>query len=375
MKMNKWVAGAAAVAVLGAVAGCGTAANNTAGGNTAGGSNSTGSTTSNTALTLNESGSSLLYPLFQDQWIAAYKSVNPNVTLSAASTGSGTGIQDAISGTVQIGASDAYLPAAEVQAHPTMVNIPLAISAQQIMYNLPGIKGHLKLTGNVLAQIYEGKITKWNNSAITSLNPGVALPNQTIIPIHRSDASGDSFLFSSLLTDTNSQWKSSVGESTSPSWPNVSGGVGATGNSGVVQALAQNKYSIGYVGISYLDQATAKGIGYAQLQNKAGNFVLPTQATITAAANAQVGSTPANETISLIYGPGANSYPIINYEYAIINTKQSDANTAAALKKFLDWAISPTGGNTSTYMSAVHFLALPASIEKLSQAQISKIGG
>lgn len=375
MKMNKWLAGAAALAVLGAVAGCGTAANNTAGGNTAGGSNSTGSTTSNAAVTLNESGSSLLYPLFQNQWIAAYKSVATNVTLTAASTGSGTGIQDAIAGSAQIGASDAYLPAAEVQANPTMENIPLAISAQQIMYNLPGVKGHLKLTGNVLAEIYEGKITKWNDSAITSLNPGVTLPSQTIIPIHRSDASGDSFLFSSLLTDTNSTWKSSVGESTSPSWPKVSVGVGATGNSGVVQALAQNKYSIGYVGISYLDQATSKGIGYAALQNKAGNFVLPTVATITAAANAQVGSTPANETISLIYGPGANSYPIINYEYAIINTKQPDANTAAALKKFLDWAISPTGGNTATYMSAVHFLALPSSIEKLSQAQINKIGG
>ncbi|MDQ0191010.1 phosphate ABC transporter substrate-binding protein PstS [Alicyclobacillus cycloheptanicus] len=364
----KWATGAAAVAVLATVVGCGNASTN----NTAGNGTSNATTGGAAAkVTLNEVGSSLLYPLFAQEWVAAYKKVEPSVTINAAAGGSGKGISDATSGNAQIGASDAYLPPSAGQ---NMENIPLAISAQQIMYNLPGVTGHLKLTGDVLAKIYLGQISYWDDPAIQSLNSGVSLPHQKIIPVYRSDSSGDSFLFTSFLSDTNATWKSKVGENTAPSWPSVAGSVGANGNDGVVAALAQNKYSIGYVGISWLDQATQKGLGYAALQNKAGNFVLPTTANIQAAANAQVDKTPANESISLIDGPGANSYPIINFEYAIVNTQQPDANTAAALKKFLDWAISPTGGNTSKYLSPVHFLPLPSKIETLSQAQIDKIG-
>lgn len=372
-QIAKWATGAAAVAVMVSVVGCGGATNNasnTAGstGNQAG--NSTGGTSQ--SVTLNEVGSSLLYPLYQQEWVSAYSKVASNVKINAAAGGSGKGISDATAGTAQIGASDAYLPPTASQA---MENIPLTISAQQIMYNVPGVTGHLKLTGDVVAQIFLGKIAYWDNSAIASLNSGVKLPHTKITPVYRSDSSGDSFLFTSFLSDTNSSWKSKVGFSTSPSWPSVSGSVGANGNNGVVQALSSNKGSIGYVGISWLDKAKQAGLGYAALQNQAGNFVLPTTANITAAANAQVGKTPANESISLIYGKGANSYPIINYEYAIVNTKQPNASTATAIKDFLNWAISPTGGNQSKYLSPVHFLALPSSIEKLSQAQINKIGG
>lgn len=375
-RATKWMTGAAALALVVSVAGCG-AANNT-NNTTAGAGNGTGNTTgsSSQSVTINETGSSLLYPLFNGQWISAYKTVDPNVNITAASTGSGTGISQAIAGTVQIGASDAYMSDAQMQANPSIVNIPLAISAQQIMYNLPGMStsSHLKLTGNVLGQIYLGKIKYWDDPAITKLNPGVNLPHHLIIPVHRSDGSGDTFLFTQFLTDTNSTWKSQVQYGTSVSWPSVSGGIGAKGNDGVVAAMHSNPYSIGYVGISWLTNAVKEGIGYAQLQNKAGNFVLPTQANITAAASGMMDKVPADERISLIYSPGANSYPIINFEYAIINTKQS-ANMASALKKFLDWAISPQGGNSNQYMQPVHFLALPASVVPKSQAQINKIGG
>ena len=374
---NKWIMSATTLAVLATVAGCGAASsNNTSSANTSTTNTSTSGSSGSQSVSLSETGSSLLYPLFNGQWVSAYKAVAPSVTLTAASTGSGAGISQAIAGTVQIGASDAYMADGQMQANPSMVNIPLAISAQQIMYNLPGMKTdqHLKLTGDIIAKIFMGKITSWDDSAIKALNPGVSLPHKTIIPVHRTDGSGDTFLFSQFCSDTNSTWKQSPGYGTSISWPSVQGGIGANGNNGVVQAMTSNPYSIGYVGISWLDKATAQNIGYAALQNQAGNFVLPTQSNIQAAASGMISKVPADERISLIYSAGANSYPIINFEYAIINTKQANAATATALKNFLNWAISPTEGNASSYMTPVHFLPLPASVESLSQAQINKIG-
>ncbi|SFU32381.1 phosphate ABC transporter substrate-binding protein PstS [Alicyclobacillus macrosporangiidus] len=375
MLKSRWAGAALALSAVIATAGCGAATNNTANAGNAV-QNTAGATTATAPITINETGSSLLYPLFNGQWIEAYKSVDPNVSITAASTGSGTGIAQAIAGTVQIGASDAYLSDAQMQQNPSMVNIPLAISAQQVMYNVPGLTGdqHLKLSGDVLAKIFSGKIKVWDDAAITSLNPGVKLPHQPIIPVHRSDSSGDTFLFTQFLSDTSADWKNAVGFGTSVSWPAVAGAIGVKGNDGVVQALASNKYSIGYVGISWLDKATQQGLGYAALKNKDGNFVLPAKENIQAAAQAGVSNVPDDERISLIDEPGANSYPIINFEYAIVNTKQP-ADMAAALKKFLNWAIDPNGGNKDQYLSPVHFLPLPAEIESKSQAQINKIGG
>lgn len=327
--------------------------------------------------TLTETGSSLLYPLFQQEWIPAYQKVDPSVTLTAASTGSGTGISDAISGTVNIGASDAYLSPSQVAQTPGIENIPLAISAQTIMYNLPGIKQstHLKLTGNILAMIYEGKITMWNAKAIQSINKGVKLPAKPIVTVRRSDSSGDTFLFTSLLSDTNATWSKTVSYGTTVSWPALPNQVGAQGNSGIVDALAATPYSISYVGISYLDSAlqASSSIGEAELRNKSGNYVLPTNATISAAASVGTQNVPANETLSLIYEPGKNSYPIINFEYAIVNTKQPSATDATNVKKFLDWAIDPNGGNQSKYLSPVHFLPLPSTVEELSQLSLIHI--
>ncbi|GMA60262.1 phosphate ABC transporter substrate-binding protein PstS [Alicyclobacillus fastidiosus] len=373
---SKMFAGVAALAAIVAVVGCGT--NNTssnATSNSASNGTSAGAGNASTTgpVSLSESGSSLLYPLFNDQWISAYQSANSNVQMTAASTGSGTGISQAIAGTVDIGASDAYLADAQMQQSPGMLNIPVAISAQQIMYNLPGVKGHLKLSGDVIAQIYEGKIKFWDDSAIRALNPGVTLPHQGIIPITRSDSSGDTFLFTQFLTDTNTTWKNSTAYGTSVSWPSLSSEVGAKGNNGVVDALAKNKYSIGYVGISWLSKATQQGLGYAALQNKDGKFVLPTAADIQAAASQGAQNVPKDERISLIYEPGANSYPIINFEYLIVKQTQKNASYATAMKDFLNWAIDPSKGNSSKYLAPVNFLPLPSNVEPLSQAQINSI--
>jgi phosphate transport system substrate-binding protein len=166
-----------------------------------------------------------------------------------------------------------------------------------------------------------------------------------------------------------------VGYGTTVTWPQVATEVAANGNQGVVQALSQTPGSIGYVGISWLNQATKDGVGYAAVENKDGKYVLPTTATITSAVNAMVANTPADERVSLIDAPGTDSYPIINFEYAIISKTQPNAQTAAALRQFLTWALSPTGGSTSSNLTQVHFIALPASVVKLSQAQIAKISG
>ncbi len=324
------------------------------------------------SASLTETGSTLLFPLIS-AWASDYQKAYPQVTITTGGTGSGTGIADASTGTVDIGASDAYLSSSEKASNPTLLNIPLAISAQQVNYNLPGVKSGLKLDGTILAGIYSGKITKWNNPAITALNPGVSLPALTIVPLRRVDSSGDTFLFTSYMNAQDpSVWTSSnVG--TTVSWPSVSGELAEQGNGGMVTGCGATKGCIAYIGISYLSKTQAAGLGQAVLKNAAGTFVSPTSATIAAAASGMTSKTPANETLSMINSPGADSYPIINYEYAIVNTKQASGVTAEDIRAFLNWALG-TGQSASTYLDAVNFQPLPAAIVTLSQAQIAKIG-
>jgi phosphate transport system substrate-binding protein len=322
-------------------------------------------------VSLVETGSSLLYPLF-NLWVPDFTAANPGIKVTTQSTGSGAGISQATSGVVQIGASDAYLSDALVKKNPDMESIPLAISAQTINFNLPGLNSkHIKLSGPVLAGIYSGKITKWNDPAIAKLNPGVNLPNHEIIPVHRTDGSGDTFIFTQYLTKSTPSWANSVAYGTAVQWPNVNGALGANGNPGMVSALAGNPYSIAYVGVSFAAQLAKNGLGTAAIENKAGKFVLPTTQTVGAAASSLVTATPPDERISLIFADGADAYPIINYEYAIVKTDQPSANVASAVRTLLSWAI--TTGNDQKYLSQVHFLPLPAAIVTLSKTQIAKI--
>jgi phosphate transport system substrate-binding protein len=320
-----------------------------------------------------ETGSSLLYPLF-NLWVPVFTHAHPNVRLTTQSTGSGTGIAQSTEGLAQIGASDAYLSNALMKRYPGMLNIPLAISMQMVNYNVPGLNGkHLKLSGPVLAAIYEGKITKWNDSQIAAMNPGVKLPDHTIVPIHRTDGSGDTFIFTQYLAFSTPEWANSLAYGTSVSWPAVSGELGAEGNPGMVTALKGNPYSVAYIGTSYQDAILQDGMGIAALKNKAGNYVLPSAKTAMAAAAEMVAKTPKDERISLIFAPGAESYPIINYEYAIVKAHQPSSDTAAAMRDLFNWAISKEGGNAAHFMAKVHFVALPPSVVKLSKAQIAEI--
>jgi phosphate transport system substrate-binding protein len=328
---------------------------------------------SQAAINILETGSSLVYPLF-NLWVPVYQKIDPTVRITTQSTGSGTGISQAIEGIAQIGASDAYMSDALMKQHPDMLNIPLCISSQMINYNLPGLNGkNLKLSGPVLAGIYQGKITKWNDSQISALNPGVSLPNHAIIPIHRSDGSGDTFIFTQFLAFSTPDWANNLSYGTTVSWPAVSGGLGAVGNPGMVTALKDNPYSVAYIGTSYQDAIEKNGLGIAMLKNRDGKYVLANPKTVAAAAAVMVAKTPKDERVSLIFAPGPESYPIINYEYALVKSDQPSAELAGAMRKFFTWAISPKGGNAPHFMSAAHFAPLPSSVVSLSAAQIAKI--
>lgn len=323
------------------------------------------------AVTLNESGSTLLLPYLQAQ-VSQVKQTYSNVNLAPSGGGSGKGIADSIAGTVQMGGSDAYLSDAQAKQNPDILNIPIAVSSQAVNYNLPGVND-LKLTGNVLAQIYSGKINKWNDQQITKLNPGVNLPSQTIVPIRRVDASGDTFIFTAFLSATNNDWNNGPSLGTTVTWPAVPGELTASGNPGMVQQARATLGSIAYVGISAEQTALSQGLGEAQLQNKAGQYVKPNQQTTLAAAQAKGTNLPADLRASLIYQDGAQTYPIVNYEYLMVKSKQPDSNTALALRSYLTWAVSPTGGMTPENLQKVTFVALPGPVVNKVNGQIAKI--
>jgi len=316
-----------------------------------------------------ESGSSLLYPLF-NLWVEGYTSVNPNANITTTSTGSGAGVAQAINGLINIGASDAYMSDSQVKAHPTMLSIPLAISSQAVNFNIPGIS-HLNLSGPILAGIYTGKITQWNDPAIAAANPGVALPAHVIVPVHRLDGSGDTFIFSQFLSDSDPDWAATLKYGTTVSWPAISGELGAKGNAGMLAAAAANPYSVAYIGISYAGKVASAGLGQAALLDKHGEYVLPTPENIAAAAASFASSTPADERISMIFAPGPNAYPIVNYEYAVVDSNQQALAVAGAIRDFLTYCIND--GNAPAYLKQVNFLPLPPAVAALSAAQIKEI--
>ena len=324
-------------------------------------------------LQIQISGSTELIPLV-DLWIRDYSPSNPAVSISAKPTGSGAGIEQVISGAVQIGLSDAYMSDEQAEQNPQIAHIPLAIAALNIVYNLPEAKGtSLKLDGPTLAGIYSGKLTQWDALSIKTLNPGAPLPHRTIVPIRRSDESGDTFIFTQFLQFSAPGWEDEVGSGTTVEWPKVAGERTAVGNAGMVQALATTPYSVGYAGISFADEIAKGGLETARVGNQDGEFLLPTAATINVAASELDTRTPADERLSLVFAPGQNSYPLINYEYAVVSTRQPNPEVAKAMRDFLLWSGSPVGGNAARYLDAVHFVPIPDFIRAMNQKQIARI--
>ncbi|MGC2402662.1 MAG: phosphate ABC transporter substrate-binding protein PstS [Acidobacteriaceae bacterium] len=335
------------------------------------------------SLTVSETGSTLILPLFKS-WVDGYAKVDPDLQMTTGATGSEAGIAQAIAKQVQIGTSDAYMSDTEAMAHPQILNIPLAISAQVVVANLPELRGTpLKLSGPVLASIYAGKIREWDAGPIAAINPGAPLPHQAIVPVRRAEGSGDTFVFTQFLTFStpdqqhlslkDTDWEGKIGYGTTVSWPAVAGSVTATGNQGMVQTIAHTPYAVGYLGASFQADAAKANLQTAMLENQAGKFVLPNRQTVTAAAATLTPRTPADERLTLVYAPGENSYPLINYEYAIVSSKQPNQQVAQAISNFLLWCIGPQDGSAAAFLEPVHFIALPVGIRGLSEMQIAKI--
>ncbi len=351
-----------------------------------GSSSSSGTSPGGCSTTISETGSSLIYPYLQIL-SPNYTAQNPGICLSPESTGSGTGISSAESGVVDIGGTDAYLLPTTASQY-NLINVPIAISSQLVVYNIPGITQHLNLNGTILSMIYQGAITTWNNPLIAAANPGVTLPGNTIVPIHRSDGSGDTFMWTSLCYLSWSGWTHSYG--TTISWPI---GPGADGNSGMVTTLSSTPYGIAYIGISYLSEVRAdSSLQYAALGDQnanyngqvstsgAGqqNYIMPTAQNISEDANLGLQNLqPPSVAISLILGgvPGATNlvlgkggtnataayptpYPDTNLEYTLISTHPSSTAHQKWVVNFLEWALTYGG----TYAPSANFLPLTAEV-------------
>jgi phosphate transport system substrate-binding protein len=349
-----------------------------------GGSSSSGSS----SVTLSETGSTLIFPAM-NLWGPAFTNyTGGNVHVTTAGTGSGTGISSAEGGLVDIGGTDAYL-APSTAASYNLINVPSAISAQLVFYNLPGLNSHhLNLNGTILAMIWEGTITNWNNPLIAAANPGVNLPSNPITPLHRSDGSGDTFMFSSLMFMSWSGWTHGFG--TTISW--ISSSPGYQGNGGMVSGLQATPYGIAYIGISYLAEAAADGLGYAalgdNLANSASgglnpaNYIMPTPQNISYDANLALQNLqPPSVAITLILGgvPGAvlsngglgkggsnptsaypTPYPDVNLEYLLVSTAPASPSHQYYVVAFLHWILS--FGQQSKYLGVVSFLPLTAEV-------------
>lgn len=299
--------------------------------------------------------------------------VKPNVQVNYQSIGSGGGISALNSRTVDFGASDAPLTAAEATNITNALHIPETIGAVTVAYNVPGVSSGLKLTGQVIADIFEGKITKWNDPAIQSLNSGVTLPDQTINTVHRSDGSGTTFVFTSYLSKSSTSWASSVGAGKSVSWPS---GVGSTGNTGVASTVNSTTCSIGYVELAYTIE---NQMPVAAIQNPSGNFVMPTLASTTAAA--QAGATaglPAGDaswtTFNLLNTSAADAYPIVSFSYIIIYKELNGIPgmtqaKAEALVQFI-WYIVHDGQQLAPELQ---YAPLPSNVVQTDETTIRSI--
>ena len=342
------------------------------------------------AITINGAGATFPFPLI-DTWRVEYQSVNPSVNINYQSIGSGGGVRQFTERTVDFGASDAPLTEEEVQGLPsTPVHIPETIGSVVAAYNIPGIDKGLKLTGPVLADIFAGKITRWDDPRIIELNSGLSLPSSDIVTIHRSDGSGTTFIWTSYLSQVSPEWNQTVGAGKSVQW---TVGLGASGNEGVSNTILSTPNSIGYVELTY---ALTTGMDYASLMNSAGNFVEPTVASTQAAAQNAIimngTGTGTNTTtttsgsaislpsgdqswthVSLLDAPSADSYPIASFSYLLLykelSTNIDSIEKAQALAEFVNWAIT----EGQQFASPLHYVPLPDSVVQHNQQTLRSL--
>jgi phosphate transport system substrate-binding protein len=285
---------------------------------------------------LNGAGATFPNIIYQD-WMLTYNQAHPDVKLNYQSIGSGGGIRQFSDGTVDFGGSDAPMSDSAIAAiNGNVLHIPTVMGAVVVAYNLQGLSQPVRFTPDVLADIFLGKITKWNDARLTSINPGVALPAGDIVVVHRADGSGTSFVFTDYLSKVSPDWQQKVGKGTSVNWPV---GLGGRGNEGVSATVSQTPGAIGYVELAY---AQKNNIPFGTLKNAAGNWITPSLQSVTAAAAGAMAVMGPNTDfrVSITNSPGAQAYPISSFTWFLVHKTYTDTAKARALMQFIAWAES-----------------------------------
>ena len=288
----------------------------------------------NREVTLQGAGATFPNPLYQ-KWFSEYNKITPAAKFDYQSIGSGGGIKQISAKTVDFGGSDAPMKDDELKAAPgEILHIPTVLGAVVVTYNLPTVKTELMLTSDAIAGIYLGHVTKWNDAAIASSNPGVSFPDTAINVVRRSDASGTSYVWTDYLSKVSSEWKEKIGAATMVNWPPI--GVAAKGNEGVTGQVKSTPNSLGYVELLYAEQ---NKLPYATVKNSSGQFVKPSLQSVTAAAAGAAGQMPDDLRVSITNAPGKDAYPISSFTYFLVYKNQDNEAKGKALVNFLWWAL------------------------------------
>ncbi len=315
---------------------------------------------------LNGAGATFPYPIYS-KWVDVY-SKEHGVNFNYQSIGSGGGIKQVTEGTVDFGASDAFLTEDQMKEIETkqgtpILHFPTVMGAVVLTYNLPSVGADLKITPEVLADIYLGKITKWNDEKITSLNKDKQLPDLAILVAHRSDGSGTTNIFTNYLSKVSPEWKEKVGQGTSVNWPV---GLGGKGNDGVTGVVKQSEGGFGYVEIAY---AIQNHMPYCLLKNEAGKFVGPGLDAVSAAAAGAAKNMPKDMRVMITNSPGAKAYPICGFTWLLIYKNPKDKTKGKEIANFLHWAFTKGQG----YCKDLNYGSLPANVQKMDVEQIKQI--
>ena len=312
--------------------------------------------------TLNGAGATFPYPMYS-KWFSEYHKAHPDVEINYQSIGSGGGIRQVLAGTVDFGASDGPMTDEQLsQAKIKILHIPTVLGADVPAYNIPGVTAELRFTPQALAGIFLGKITSWNDPAIAKENPGVKLPGDPIVVVHRSDGSGTTYIWTDYLSKVSPEWQSQVGKGTSVKWPV---GLGGKGNEGVAGMVRQMQGAMGYIELIY---AVQNNISYGVVKNSAGSFVKASLESVTAAAGS-VKSMPADFRVSITNAPGKDAYPISSFTWLLIPVQAKDASRGKILADFLNWMVDD--GQRMT--AQLTYAPLPESVATKVKAEIKQV--
>ena len=314
-------------------------------------------------MRINGAGATFPYPIYS-KWFSEYNKIHSSVEINYQSIGSGGGIQQVTKQTVFFGASDGPMTPEQMQGAPgKILHFPTVLGAVVPVYNIPNVNAELHFSGPLLADMFLGKITKWNDPAIARLNAGVSLPASDITVAHRADGSGTTYIWVDYLSKVSPEWKSKVGVATSVNWPT---GVGGRGNEGVSALVRQTPGAIGYVELIY---ALQNKIAYGSVQNTAGEFVKASVSSVTAAAAEAAGKMPPDFRVSITNAPGKGVYPISSFTWLLLYENAKDKAQAKTMVDFMNWALT----EGQKYCADLGYAPLPEAVVKLEMAALAKI--